>query len=166
MAATAGYLLGLNLEEIRRGMSNVTAISGRGHLIHTPKYLILDDCYNANPKSVCAAIDVMKNALGRKVAILGDMFELGEDSDELHAQVGEYAATNGIDSLICVGTKSKHMYEAARVHENLELRYYPNRDLLMKALSDENIEILKDGDTILIKASHGMGFVEIVNMLS
>lgn len=165
-ASAVGYVLGLNLEEIRRGMSLVTALSGRGHLIRTSKYLIVDDCYNANPKSMCAAIDIMGDALGRKVAILGDMFELGEESDKLHGEVGEYAATHGIDSLICVGTSAKYIYEAARKNENLEIRYYPNREVLMNALSDESKQILKEGDTILIKASHGMGFSEIVNKLS
>lgn len=165
-AAAVGFEMGLNLEEIRRGMAGVTALSGRGHLIHTNKYLIVDDCYNANPKSVCAAIDIMQEALGRKVAILGDMFELGEDSDKLHREVGEYAATKGIDSLICVGSNSKHMYEAARHYENLELRYYPNKEVLMKALSDETKEILREGDSILLKASHGMGFAEVVSMLT
>jgi len=165
-AAAVGYEMGLNLEEIRRGMAGVEALSGRGHLIRTQKYLIVDDCYNANPRSVCGAVDILGDALGRKVAILGDMFELGEDSDKLHREVGEYAATHGIDSLICVGSNAKHIYEAARLHENLEIRYYPNRELLMKALSDTSKEILKPGDTILIKASHGMGFAEVVNMLS
>lgn len=165
-AAAIGFRMGLNLEEIRRGMSNVTALSGRGHLIHTDKYLIVDDCYNASPKSMCAAIDTMQNALSRKVAILGDMFELGEDSDKLHAEVGAYAALHGIDSLICVGSNSKHMYEAARKKEDLEIRYYPNKELLMNALKNPSATILKEGDSILIKASHGMGFAEVVNLLS
>ena len=165
-AAAAGYILGLNLEEIRRGMAGVQALSGRGHLVHTSKYLILDDCYNANPKSMCAAIDTLSYALGRKVAILGDMFELGEDAQKLHAEVGDYAVTHGVDSIICVGTLSKYMYEAARVHTDVEIRYYPNRELLMKALQDTGKDILKQGDSILIKASHGMGFSEIVEYLS
>ena len=165
-AAAVGYELGLNLEEIRRGMAGVEALAGRGRLVHTSKYLVIDDCYNANPKSVCAGIDLLKNALGRKVAILGDMFELGEDEEALHRQVGEYAATNGIDSLIFIGTLAKYMYEGARTYENLELRFYPNKELLMKALEDENKQILKDGDSILIKASHGMGFAQIVEFLS
>lgn len=165
-AATAGFCLGLNLEEIRRGMASVEALSGRGHLIHSEKYLILDDCYNANPKSMFAAIDILGYALGRKVAILGDMFELGEDTQSLHGDVGEYAATHGVDSLIFVGALSKYMYERARVHEDVEIRYYPNREMLMNALSDPEKEILKQGDSILIKASHGMGFNEIVDFLS
>ena len=164
-AAAVGFLTGLNLEEIRRGMAGVEALSGRGHIIHSEKYMIVDDCYNANPKSMCAAIDTLGYALTRKVAIMGDMFELGEESEKLHGEVGEYAATHGVDSLIFVGTEAKYMYERARVHEEVEIRYYPNRELLIAALSDETKDILRPGDTILVKASHGMGFSEVVEFL-
>lgn len=165
-ASAVGYMMSLNLEEIRRGMADVTALSGRGHLIHTEKYLILDDCYNASPKSMKAAVDTMQDALGRKVAILGDMFELGEESDKLHGSVGEYAARNGIDSLICIGSSAKYIYESARHNEDMEIRFYPTKELFIKALENPNAQILKEGDSILVKASHGMGFAEIVNYLS
>ncbi|MBO4889771.1 MAG: UDP-N-acetylmuramoyl-tripeptide--D-alanyl-D-alanine ligase [Lachnospiraceae bacterium] len=165
-AAAVGFLMGLNLEEIRRGMMSVEPLTGRGHIIHTDKYTIVDDCYNANPKSMCAAIDTLGYALGRKVAILGDMFELGEETEKLHASVGEYAAGHGVESLIFVGSAAKYMYERARLHEGVEIRYYPNRELLISALSDETKEIIRPGDTILVKASHGMGFSEVVDYLS
>lgn len=166
LATAVGFELGLSKEEIRKGMLGVTALSGRGHLIHTEKFLIVDDCYNASPKSMCAAIDTMQSALTRKVAILGDMFELGENENKLHAQVGEYVARNGIDSLICVGSLSKYIYEAARENEDMEIRYYPNKKMLITAISDPEKDILRDGDTILVKASHGMGFSEVVDVLS
>ena len=165
-AAAVGYLLGLNLEEIRRGLSGAQPLSGRGHIIHSQYYTIVDDCYNANPKSMCAAIDTLGYALGRKVAILGDMFELGEESDKLHGEVGDYAASHGVDSLIFVGASAKHMYERARLHEDVEIRYYPNKELLIGALSDDTKDILRKGDTILVKASHGMGFSEVVDFLN
>lgn len=165
-AAAVGFLMGLNLEEIRRGLAASQPLSGRGHIIHSSKYVIVDDCYNANPKSMCAAVDTLGYALGRKVAILGDMFELGEESDRLHGEVGDYAACHGVDSLIFVGSSAKFMYERARVHEDAEIRYYPNRELLLAALSDTSKEILKPGDTILVKASHGMGFSEVVDFIN
>lgn len=165
-AIAVGDLLGLSPDEIRQGMEGVTALSGRGHIIRTNKYLVVDDCYNASPKSMCAAIDTMKDALSRKVAILGDMFELGQEENALHAQVGKYAAENGIDSLICVGTLAKHIYEAARVYDELEIRYYPNKAMLIKAITDPNKQILLEGDSILVKASHGMGFSEVVEVLT
>ena len=164
-ASAVGFIMGENLEEIRRGMSGVEQLTGRGHIIHNKKYIIVDDCYNANPKSMCAAIDTLGYALGRKVAILGDMFELGEETERLHGTVGEYAAAHGVDSLIFVGTLAKFMYERAILHDGIEIRYYPNRELLLNALSDESKQILKPGDTILVKASHGMGFSEVVDFL-
>ena len=165
-AAAAGFLAGLNLEEIRRGMASAQQLNGRGHIIHSEKYTIVDDCYNANPKSMCAALDTLGYALSRKVAILGDMFELGEESDKLHGEVGDYAAEHGADSLIFVGSSAKFMYEHARVHEGAQIRYFPNKELLLAALSDTSKEILKPGDTILVKASHGMGFSEVVEFLN
>ncbi len=165
-AAAVGYITGLNLEEIRRGLAGAQPLSGRGHVIHSDRYTIVDDCYNANPRSMCAAIDTLGYALGRKVAILGDMFELGEDSDRLHKEVGDYAARSGVDSLIFVGASAKFMYESAIQHKDVEIRYYPNKELLVAALEDPGREILKQGDTILVKASHGMGFSEIVEYLN
>ena len=164
-AAAVGFIMGLNLEEIRRGMTMVEAVSGRSHIIRGRRYTIVDDCYNANPRSMYAAIDTLGYAITRKVAILGDMFELGEESDKLHAEVGDYAASSGIDSLIFVGALAKHMYKSASLHEGVEIRYYPNRELLLAALSDPTKEILKQNDTILVKASHGMGFSDIVEFL-
>ncbi|MCR5688131.1 MAG: UDP-N-acetylmuramoyl-tripeptide--D-alanyl-D-alanine ligase [Lachnospiraceae bacterium] len=165
-AAAVGFLTGLNLEEIRRGMAAAEPMSGRGHIIHTEKYTIVDDCYNANPRSMCAALDTLGYAITRKVAILGDMFELGEESDRLHGEVGDYAAGHGTDSLIFVGPSAKFMYERAIVHDGVQIRYYPNKELLLSALSDTSKEILIPGDTILVKASHGMGFSEVVEFLS
>ena len=165
-AAAVGFLTGLNLEEIRRGMSDSQTLSGRGHIIHAADYTIVDDCYNANPRSMCAAIDTLGYALTRKVAILGDMFELGEEAEKLHGDVGEYAAAHGVDSLIFVGSLAKFMYERARVHEGVEIRYYPNKELLLAALSDTSKDILRKDDTILVKASHGMGFSEVVDYLN
>ena len=94
------------------------------------------------------------------------MFELGDETKKLHGMVGEYAAAHGVDSLIFVGASSKFMYEEARLHEGVEIRYYPSRELLLSALSDKTKEILKPGDTILVKASHGMGFSEVVKFLN
>lgn len=164
-AAAVGFIMGLNLEEIRRGMTMVEAVSGRSHIIRGRRYTIVDDCYNANPRSMYAAIDTLGYAITRKVAILGDMYELGEETEKLHAEVGDYAASSGIDSLIFVGALAKHMYKSASLHEGVEIRYYPNRELLLAALSDPTKEILKQNDTILVKASHGMGFSDIVEFL-
>lgn len=75
-AATVGKLYGLNAEQIKNGIESLEPVSGRFNMIETDKFMIVDDCYNANPMSMKASLDVLQDGLGRKVAILGDMGEL------------------------------------------------------------------------------------------
>lgn len=167
LAATAvGKKLGLTSEEIAQGIRAVQAVAGRSHVIETADYILIDDCYNANPVSMKAAIDLLQTALQRKVAILGDMFELGADETLLHGEIGEYAVSHGVDVLICVGTLSESMYHraqqtAACEGSGIELHYFKTREDAMQALS----AILHTGDAVLIKASHGMSFEKIVEAL-
>ena len=103
----------------------------------------------------------MKDAEGRKVAILGDMFELGEQEKELHRGVGEFLATKNIEKVICVGELAKEIYEAAK-SGNAECFWYANK----KELTDNIHQLIEKDDTVLIKASHGMGFAELVTICS
>lgn len=159
--AIAGKILGLTLEEIKAGMESCQSIAGRNHTIQTEHFTILDDCYNANPMSMKAAIDIIAKAKGRKVAILGDMFELGEDELKLHGQVGSYAGKKNIDLLICVGERSEYMAEEARKYSDSVVLHYQTREEVIK----EILPLLKHNDTILVKASHGMGFDKVVEYL-
>ena len=163
LAATAvGLTYGLTIEEIRKGIESLQSVSGRFHIIETPEYTVIDDCYNANPISMKASLDVLTDALGRKVAILGDMGELGADERKMHQEVGRYAAEREIDVLLCVGELSADMAEAARtVSSKTQVEHYANKEDLMKELP----ELLEKGDTVLVKASHFMEFGEIVEKL-
>lgn len=154
-SAAVGLELGMELEDIIRGIAAVKPVSGRSNLIHTENYLVVDDCYNANPKSMKAAIDLLGDALGRRVAILGDMFELGENENEMHAEVGTYALEHGIDLLVCCGKLSKNMADAY----GDGCFYYETLEQLLEKLDCLPFE---KGDTILVKASHGMKFSEII----
>ena len=163
-AAAVGVLLGLSPEQISEGISSVKPVGGRSHVIRTDSYTIIDDCYNANPVSMRAALDLLSQSSDtRKVAVLGDMFELGENENALHAQTGEYAADGRTDVLICVGKLCKNMYDAAQNVENsaTELYYFEDKAQMLSALD----RLLKNGDTVLVKASHGMGFDEVVKKL-
>lgn len=163
LAATAvGLQLGLSTEQIAAGIASVQAVNGRSRVVQAGELVLIDDCYNANPVSVKAAIDLLGAALGRKVAVLGDMFELGEKEKELHAQVGAYAAEHGVDCLICAGSLSESMYSAAKEAGIREACYFKDRDALLAGIRD----ILKPGDSVLIKASHGMGYEKIVQALT
>lgn len=162
-AALVADILGLDAEQISKGISAVEAVGGRSHIIRQAGRTIIDDCYNANPVSMKAAIDLLLMAEGRKIAVLGDMFELGSDSQRLHEEVGSYAGKAGVEVIICVGENAEYMYRGAleQKHPEQEIYYFPSREMLLEKL----VSILKKEDTILVKASHGMGFVKVVEYL-
>lgn len=165
VAAGVGMQLGLVTDEIRAGISQAKALGGRSNVISLSKYTLIDDCYNANPVSMCAALDLLSTALTRKVAILGDMFELGEKEADFHSQVGAYAIEKEIDVLICVGELCAHMYHQAKQHSQAasaspktEVHHFATCDEMLKKLPS----ILQTGDAVLVKASHGMHFEKVV----
>lgn len=162
-AVSVARELGLTKEEIKRGIESVQTISGRSNLIHKDGITIIDDCYNANPISMKASLDVLSKAPGRKVAVLGDMGELGTDEKQLHAMVGEYFAGKGIAQLYCMGPLSAEIAAAVeKCSKETRVHYYKEKSDLIHDLMKEK----KTGDTILVKASHFMGFPEIVKALT
>ena len=167
-AAAVGTVLGLSSDLIRQGVAATKSLGGRSNLIKTTKGLVIDDCYNANPMSMRAAIDLLSYANTRRVAILGDMFELGANSDRLHYETGEYAAQSEIEVLVLVGENAKHMNDAVdrylteNPQRNCEKYYFGTREEAMQRLPS----ILKERDAVLVKASHGMGFQQIVSEIT
>lgn len=158
--ALVGRELGLNSEEISRGIESLVPVSGRNNLIDTGSALVIDDCYNANPISTKASLDVLVTADSRKVAILGDMFELGEHEKALHYEVGQHAKEKNIDVVVCIGGLSEETAKGATGGTTKVLYFATKKEFLDKAQ-----EILCKGDAILVKASHGMEFPEIVERL-
>lgn len=158
--SAVGSKLGLTTEEIKRGIESLPSIPGRNHIIQTDRLILLDDCYNANPVSMKVSLDVLNMGIGRKVAVLGDMGELGPDYAALHRSVGEYAAEIGIDLVCAIGPMSKEIAEGAASDGTKALWFETKADFLAQTK-----DILKDGDNVLIKASHGMEFPEIVEAL-
>ncbi len=157
-----GLACGLTLDEIKNGIESAQTISGRNNIIHTENYTIMDDCYNANPVSMKASLDVLSTAIGRKVAILGDMGELGADELALHYTVGEHAAAKKIDLLLCVGTLSDEIVKGAKAkNPDMNAYLFAAKEELLEKLP----ELLENGDSILIKASHFMQFEKIVKAL-
>ena len=163
LAGTAvGLTYGMNMEEIKKGIESLQSLSGRFHIIETGNRTIVDDCYNANPVSMKASLDVLQDALGRRVAILGDMGELGKEEVEMHREVGVYAAARDIDKIICVGELAGDMAEAARLAApTKDIVHFAEKESLLEALP----EMIRDGDTSLVKASHFMEFEKVVEML-
>lgn len=166
--AAAGCALGLTPEEIKSGIEKLVPVAGRNNLIETEHLLVIDDCYNANPMSMKASLDVLANSLGRKVAIIGDMKELGENENSLHFETGIYASEKGIDAICCIGPLAKYMAEGAREakesqdsNEHQLVRYFETKENFL----DQMHTIIEKGDTILVKASNSMKFAEIVELL-
>lgn len=159
-AATVGKLLGMEEEDILKGIASVQATGGRSNIMKLADKTVIDDCYNANPVSMKAAIDLLMMAQGRKVVILGDMFELGTDELALHKEVGMYAAMARLDGMIFIGNLSKEMYEGAMKLRAMP-QYYPDKEAFFAAHKPEDFA----DATVLVKASHGMHFEEIVEWL-
>ena len=167
-AACVARLLELVPEQIAAGIGKVIPVNGRNNLIRLSHYTLIDDCYNANPASMRAALDLLAMADTEKVAVLGDMFGLGEEnSDELHRQVGAYAAQKQIGRILCVGERARNMFQAAcdNAKETERITHFPSLEALFAALEKERREYIPDGSTVLIKASHAMEFEKVLEFL-
>ncbi|HCR82580.1 UDP-N-acetylmuramoyl-tripeptide--D-alanyl-D-alanine ligase [Muricomes intestini] len=161
-AVAVGRVLGMKDEEIKQGIEALVPLTGRSNLIETKHFTIIDDCYNANPDSMRASLDILKKSDGHCVAILGDMFELGPAEHEMHYELGKHAAGTGINLLICIGTLAAEIARgAASVNPDMEIYHYETK---AEFLEDAD-SLLKVHDIILVKASHGMEFPEIVEAL-
>lgn len=118
---------------------------------------VITDCYNAAPTSVKAAIDVLCSvAKGRKIAVLGDMAELGEKSPEYHREIGAYAAENNVDVLVLAGEYAKFTAEGGKA---CKVCIHNDNESIEKYLKDN----LCTGDTVLFKASRVMKLEEVAN---
>ncbi len=156
-AMAVGVQLGLTADEIRRGLESFHNVGARNKVVKTEALTIIDDSYNANPTSTKASLNTLSKLSGRRVAILGDMKELGVDELSLHHGVGEHAKKVGIDLLIAVGPLSKATAEGY----GDGAYYFADVESCIAAVND----LLQPGDTVLVKASHSMQFEKIVEAL-
>ena len=130
-------------------------------------FVLIDDCYNANPVSMKAAIDLLQSANKRKVAVLGDMFELGENSRQYHKDVGIYIAEQfnsgalDLDELITIGDESKEITDYVKANTDIKISSFDEKPEASEYIKS----ILKADDVITLKASNGMKFAEIVEAL-
>lgn len=158
--AVADYL-GLDLNKAAKSFDDFKGI--RQVIIDIPdKYTIIDDTYNASPDSMKASLNVLSELEtdGRKIAVLGDMFELGARSEEYHYQVGTFLADKDIDELVVVGELSQNIVRAVMDRES-KIKCYSFRDngeVTLYLLS-----VMRPGDVVLIKGSNGMNLKEIVS---
>ena len=163
MAAAVGQHFGLTAQEIADGVLHFAPTKMRMNILHRGEGItILNDTYNANPQSMRAAVEVLSNAKGEyKVAVLGDMFELGPLAPALHAGIGEYLAKAGIHCLVAVGELSKHIYDAAKA-AGVPVCWHCADKAEAKPVLDS---VVRPHATILVKASRGMALEELVEYL-
>ncbi len=158
-AAAVGSILGMTPEEISPGFAQFIPTKGRANVLKAGPITVIDDCYNSSPATVHQALRALSVQPGRRIAILGDMKELGTASSELHREVGRLSSTLPI-KLICCGKESKEIYFGAS-ESGADAVWYPNLDSLLTAIPS----FVFPDDVILVKASHSMSFGRVVEAL-
>ena len=163
LAVAAAVSCGITMAEAASGLLKLAITDKRLSIKGKNGMKIIDDTYNASPDSMKAAIDVLTATKGfRKIAILADMLELGENSPEFHAEVGRYAADSSVDLLIAVGTRAKQIAAAAKgILGDGKVRYYETKELLI----DDIGSMISSGDVILLKGSRGMAMDQVVKKI-
>ncbi|MBR0128055.1 MAG: UDP-N-acetylmuramoyl-tripeptide--D-alanyl-D-alanine ligase [Firmicutes bacterium] len=159
LAIAVGRLLGVDWDEAVRGLAKTELTGSRLRKVKGKRMTVIDDTYNANPDSMKSALKVLAQSpcKGHRIAVLGDMFELGDDSDKLHYSVGIFARGCGIDKLVAIGDRAAEIARGAEGGD-LEVRYFPTKE----DFYEEMQQITGEGDIVLVKASRGMKMEDIV----
>ncbi len=164
MAAMAVcVLMGMSMEQAAAGLSTFTGFAHRQQVYAGARMTILDDSYNASPASMEAAIDVFLTLKkgSRHVAVLADMKELGEKTEEAHREVGEYAGRAGLDLIVTLGPSCHILADSVRAVSDTEIVEFEDKEELKRFLENE----LSEGDCVLIKGSNSMGLFELADRL-
>lgn len=162
-AAAVGRWLGMSLEEIAEGVLRFVNTKMRMDTVHCGSGVtVLNDTYNANPQSMRAAVEVLSKFSGDyKIAVLGDMLELGDLGPALHENVGKFVVSCGIDCLVAVGELAEHIYNAAQEGGKVECYYRPTKEEAKTVLD----QVIRKNATVLCKASRGMAMEEMVEYI-
>ncbi len=150
-AVGVGLAMGVTPENITQSLAQFQNMEGRQEIIRTKDYTIIKDCYNAGPESMAAALNVLGNRPGRRIAVLADMLELGDCAPAEHFRVGGIAAQKA-DILLSYGPNAEHMVSGALAGGMKQARAFTDRAELVAALK----QIAKRDDVMLFKGSHGM----------
>ena len=161
-AIAAGLTCGLDAEEIQRGISTLTTTKMRFEVIRRDGLTIVNDAYNASPASMKVAIKTTSEIYsGRLIAVLGDMMELGEISEQVHREIGAELVENKFDMLITLGALGKFIAAGARDAGLKNVYSFDTHEDAAKKI----LELVRDGDTILFKASHVMHMEKIIELI-
>lgn len=160
-AISAGLALGVCPENIQKGLANFRTMEGRQEIFEKNGYTVIKDCYNAGPESMEAALKVLGNRSGRKIAVLGDMLELGSHSVTAHRKVGQLAAQYA-DILLCYGAESENMLLGAQEAGMGQAFHYSEQSRMAEQLK----ELVKPGDVLLFKGSRGMKMENVLEQFT
>ncbi len=161
-ASAVALILGLSLEDIAQALSEFQPLPHHFQIQMQGGFRIVDDSYNANPDSMREALDLFKTTRGkRKIAILGDMLELGEKSSLFHREVGQHLARLGMDAVFTFGDLARGVAKEARKRGVDDSFSFDDKGELVEEL----FHYLREGDCLLIKASRGMRMEEVVEKL-
>jgi UDP-N-acetylmuramoyl-tripeptide--D-alanyl-D-alanine ligase len=166
-AAAVGEAMGCSDEQIKEGLESYRGTRMRSELIEIDNILIVNDAYNANPVSASRALELLRDWKNgrphRRIAVLGDMLELGEFSPDAHRELGQNAYANGIDLLISVGAYSSELADGAIEAGMKAERVHPCREVgeAGKILST----LLQSGDLVLLKGSRRIGLDALVALI-
>jgi len=158
-ACAAAFALGIPVNAMRAGLAGFGGVPGRQQRRRSPGgTLVIDDSYNANPESMKAAAQVLAQEHGRRVFVMGDMGELGDDAAAMHAEVGAFARAAGIDALMALGEASRHAVQAFGKGG----AHFEDIDALTKAALRE----AAGGAAILVKGSRFMRMERVADALA
>ena len=161
-AIAAGFAMGLTPAEVREGLGNLEATKMRFELQQVKEWNVVNDAYNASPMSMTAAINTLSElAKGRKIAVLGDMLELGSVSEEAHLHVGEEVAEHGFTALVTRGEMGEFIAQGAENKGMTAVYRCASHEIAAEKLH----ELLQPGDTLLFKGSRGMAMEKIIDLL-
>lgn len=160
-AITVGLLSGVPVQKIQSGLADFRNTGMRQNMYEKNGISIIADCYNAGPESMRAALQVLSNAKGRRIAVLGGMLELGDYAQQAHYEVGLLTAQNA-QMLFAYGANTDAYVEGAKKLKMAYAERFETHEALAKALADE----LQPGDTVLLKGSRGMRMERILELLN
>lgn len=168
-AFAIGILSGMSVASIRQGLLHFAPEKMRQNIFSIGEITVMEDCYNASPESMQAAIDVLTSYTrltgGRSVAVLGDMLELGEESSALHRQVGAHLAKCGVERLYTVGRKSRYISIGARQCGMQQSMISECGEASVEEIGTRLCEELRAGDVVLFKASRALAIERVIEYL-
>ena len=163
LAIAAGEQMGIDIKTAIKGLESAQLTEKRLNIKEKNGIKVIDDTYNACPASVMSAVNTLMQTEGkRKIAIIGDMYELGQETENAHKEVGEFAGRKNPDLLVCIGDFAKGYAEGAAEHMQAErILYFAEKEDFFEQAEG----LLAPGDVVLVKASRGMQMEKIVNKI-